>query len=141
MAKCEKNIPPLYADQRLMRQIFINLAGNAVKFSESNSTVIIEAAIQPDGDLCIAVIDEGIGIPSDKIDQALEPFGQINERAENAQNQGTGLGLPLAKAMVDLHGGTLDIQSEEGEGTTVYVTLPARRLVPEKDKQPLAEKR
>jgi two-component system cell cycle sensor histidine kinase PleC len=78
----------------------------------------------------VVVRDYGVGIPKDKIAQALEPFGQILETAHAAQiHQGTGLGLPLARAMVELHGGTLTLESDTGAGATVSITLPARRVL------------
>lgn len=69
----------------------------------------------------------------------MEPFGQVTDRAENAMYQGTGLGLPLAKAMVDLHDGTLRLDSELGKGTTVYVNFPSYRIIPRKEPMVNAE--
>ncbi len=127
-----ENLPNLQGDQRLIRQVLINLVTNAVKFSKAGDTVDIASYMLDDGRLQIKVTDEGMGIPKNKIEQAMEPFGQVNDRAENAMYQGTGLGLPLAKAMVDLHDGTLSLESEPGRGTTVFVNLPAYRIVPRK---------
>ena len=115
-----------------MRQILINLVANAVKFSESGGTVEISAFTLDDGRMQVNVSDEGIGIPKDKIKQAMEPFGQVSDQPENARQQGTGLGLPLAKAMVELHDGSLTLESEVGEGTTVFVSFPAYRVLPRK---------
>lgn len=125
----EDHLPLLRADPRLIRQVLINLVSNAIKFSGRGDTIWVSAAMQPDGDLQIVVKDEGIGIPSDKIREALEPFGQIHDSSVARDQQGTGLGLPLAKAMVELHGGTLRLQSAENIGTTVTIHLPSRRLV------------
>ena len=80
-----------------------------------------------------------MGIPEDKIDQALEPFGQISDRADNSLHNGTGLGLPLAKAMVNLHGGFLEIKSTLGQGTDVFISFPAERTVLKTKKPALAE--
>ena len=77
----------------------------------------------------IKVSDQGKGIPDGKIEQAMEPFGQVTSGEENSTIEGTGLGLPLAKAMVDLHDGTLHIESEVGKGTDVFVTFPAYRTL------------
>ncbi|MBL8638714.1 MAG: ATP-binding protein, partial [Alphaproteobacteria bacterium] len=84
-----------------------------------------------DGDLQIEVSDDGIGIPRDKISHALEPFGQIHDASVVSRDNvpGTGLGLPLAKAMVELHGGTLMLKSDIGKGTTVLITFPRTRAV------------
>lgn len=80
--------------------------------------------------MMIKVKDTGIGIPKNKIKRALEPFGQIYDSAHAAkENQGTGLGLPLAKAMVELHGGALHLESDSGKGATVTLTFPPRRVL------------
>jgi two-component system cell cycle sensor histidine kinase PleC len=135
----DEQLPDLYADKRLLRQILINLAGNAVKFSKVDSTVTIRADLADNNEFHITVSDEGVGIPEDQIDQALEPFGQISDRADNSLHNGTGLGLPLAKAMVNLHGGFLEIKSTVGQGTDVFITFPAERTVIKTKKPTLAQ--
>lgn len=126
----EKKLPKIFADVRLVRQILINLISNAVKFSHPGGIINIRAHMLPDEDLRIIVQDFGVGIPKDKIKEAMEPFGQIQETAHAIQeHQGTGLGLPLARAMTELHGGTLNIESDLGVGTTVVVDIPARRVL------------
>ncbi|MFP4313696.1 MAG: PAS domain-containing sensor histidine kinase [Alphaproteobacteria bacterium] len=125
----DDNLRPLHADQRLLRQILINLVTNAVKFSEKGGTITLDARILEDGRLRIIVEDEGLGIPEDKIKQAMEPFGQVSDKADNSHQRGTGLGLPLAKAMVELHGGTLELESGLGEGTKVSVYFPEERVM------------
>lgn len=130
--KVPETLPNLRGDQRLVRQILINLVTNAVKFSRTGGTVSIEAHMLSDDRLQMTITDQGVGIPKHKIRQAMEPFGQVSERAENSSHQGTGLGLPLAKAMVELHDGTLSLESEEGVGTTVFVTFPAYRIIARK---------
>lgn len=134
MANVADSLPNLKGDQRLIRQILINLVINAVKFSRTGtpSIVNVSAHILSDGQMQIIVADEGVGIPRDKIQQALEPFGQVSDRPENSSYQGTGLGLPLAKAMVDLHGGHLRLESDLGRGTTVYINFPAERILQRK---------
>lgn len=129
-SKIEKNLPPLHADPRLFRQVLINLASNAVKFSKRGGHIDMEAELDSDGEMRIIVRDDGIGIPKNKIKRALEPFGQIYDSAHAArENQGTGLGLPLAKAMVELHGGSLFLESDTGKGTIVTLSFPARRVL------------
>lgn len=130
--KCdiEKDLPPLHSDPRLLRQVLINLVSNAVKFSRRGGEIKISAELERDGHMRIMVKDNGIGIPKHKIKQALEPFGQINDSAHAAhEHQGTGLGLPLAKAMVELHGGSLSLESDSGRGTSVTLTFPPRRVL------------
>ncbi len=135
--------PDLWADERLIRQVLINLMTNAVKFSQPGGVVQVRSEILKGGALCLSIEDHGVGIPEGKIEQAMEPFGQVSEQAENAvHRQGTGLGLPLAKAMVELHGGRLSIESKENSGTTVFVELPAERLMAREDvsEKPVSQK-
>lgn len=123
------DLPLLQADPRLLRQILINLVGNAVKFSKKGGIIEARAGMLPSGEMEIIVKDDGIGIPKEKIKEALEPFGQIHDTAHAArENQGTGLGLPLAKAMMELHGGILNLESDTGKGTLVQLIFPANRV-------------
>jgi len=124
------DLPGLKSDPRLIRQVLINLVSNAIKFSKEGGKIHIKSYMKPDGDMVISVQDEGIGIPKEKIKDALEPFGQITDSQHAREQQGTGLGLPLAKAMIELHGGTLTLESDIGQGTKVIITLPERRVVP-----------
>lgn len=117
----------LVADERALKQILINLVSNAVKFSADRSIVRIEAVLRPEG-LRLAVIDQGIGIAEEDIPKALAPFTQIDGTFSRA-HEGTGLGLPLAKHLTELHGGMLTIESVPGEGTTVYIDLPVSRII------------
>lgn len=119
----------LVADERALKQILINLVSNAVKFSNDGSTVRVEGQVTARG-LRIAVIDQGVGIDVDDIPKALSPFTQLDGTLSRA-HEGTGLGLPLAKHMTELHGGKLSIESEVGKGTAVYVDLPAERITSE----------
>lgn len=114
-------------DEAKLRQVIINLVANAVKFSPNGGRVTVE--IDDAGDtLEIRVRDQGIGISTDDIAKVLRPFGQV-ENSLTRQYEGTGLGLPISKSLVELHGGALTIESELGVGTTVTVTLPADRIV------------
>ena len=124
----QPNMPPLYADPRLVRQILINLVGNAVKYSNTDGVIKVGAMQDEHANLIIFVSDEGVGIPKEKIALALEPFGQVSTAQSNEPVQGTGLGLPLAKAMTELHGGTLRLESDTGKGTKVFVEFPAERM-------------
>ncbi|MGH1378409.1 MAG: PAS domain-containing sensor histidine kinase [Alphaproteobacteria bacterium] len=118
------------ADYRLIRQVVINLMSNAIKFSPQGSQIRVATKLVNDGDLEISIEDDGDGIAEEKIDTALEPFGQVNDTPDKrvVGQQGTGLGLPLAKAMVELHGGTFQLESEFGVGTVVKFTIPSVRV-------------
>lgn len=123
----EPGMPYLLADERMARQILLNLVSNAVKFSPANSKVVIRGGVEK-GAITLSVTDNGIGIPADKIREVMEPFGQIGD-PRISQGQGTGLGLPLAKAMMELHGGSLAINSKSAKGTEVLCRFPRSRSV------------
>lgn len=127
--RVDPDVPYLYVDPRLTRQILINLATNAVKFSNRGGRIDLHASIGPDGGVRIVVSDNGIGIPRDRIKLAMEPFGQVSDSVVVRGMQGTGLGLPLARAMAELHGGGLTLESEQGKGTIVTIFFPASRSV------------
>jgi len=117
-----------------VRQILINIVGNSVKYCKTNGLIKVDTAVTDKGALRIVIQDNGIGIPKNRIQEALEPFGQIHMSADSANAiQGTGLGLPLAKAMTELHDGTLKLDSDLGKGTTVTIELPAGRLQKKKE--------
>lgn len=122
------DIPAVYADPRLIRQVLINLIGNAIKYSKSQGAIKIHGHVDPQGNLKLIVEDDGVGIPRSRIREALEPFGQVNMSAESNSIQGTGLGLPLAKAMIELHNGSFELESDIDQGTKVIMTLPASRV-------------
>lgn len=119
---------PLRGEERAIKQVLVNLMTNAIKFTPEGGTVGVKAHIDPFGRMCIAVSDTGIGIAPEDVPVALAPFGQI-ESVMSRKTQGTGLGLPLTKALVELHGGELQIKSAVGQGTTVSLLFPADRVV------------
>lgn len=118
----------LWADDVRIKQILLNLLSNAVKFTKPGSHVVINVRLCADHGCDISVADEGIGMDDDDIRIALDPFGQIDS-THTRHREGTGLGLPLTKGLVELHGGTLDITSEHNVGTTVTVRLPKERTI------------
>jgi signal transduction histidine kinase len=115
------------ADDRRMRQILINLLSNAVKFTPEGGQVHVSSALKNDG-LAIEVSDTGIGIAAENMAKVMTSFGQVESKVTR-KYEGSGLGLPLAKHLVELHGGTLTIQSQVDVGTTVTVMLPSNRIV------------
>jgi len=120
-------LPPVCADERRLRQVLLNLLSNAIKFTPRGGEVRIIAELR-NGGIAISVTDTGIGIAPEDIPRALERFGQIDSRLSR-KYEGTGLGLPLSKGLMELHGGTLDLTSVVGVGSTVTITLPPRRIV------------
>ena len=122
-----EDLPMLRADSRKLRQILANLLGNAVKFTRAGGKVLLKAWRDTDGSFVFQIVDTGIGIASGDIPKALSRFGQVNATLSR-EFEGTGLGLSLTEALVEMHGGTLDLQSELGVGTTVTVRFPAERI-------------
>ncbi len=124
------DLPALNADERKLKQILVNLLSNAIKFTKPTGRVTFRVRCEPDTGYLFQVIDTGIGIASTDIPKALSMFGQIDGHLSR-RHDGTGLGLPLTKALAELHGGTLEIESTVGVGTTATVRLPATRVVRE----------
>lgn len=126
------DLPPLYADRTRLRQILFNLVSNAVKFTPAGGTVLIQATHQDNLWLAICVRDTGIGIDPENLPQIMQPFAQIPS-AQSGKRRGTGLGLPLTKGLVELHGGSFEIASTPGEGTIVTIRLPVHAAVDASD--------
>lgn len=124
------DLPLLFADERKLKQILVNLVSNAVKFTGADGQVTLKAWCRPESGFVFQVIDTGIGMAPEDVPKALSQFGQIDSDL-NRKYEGTGLGLPLAKSLIELHGGYLDLQSEVGAGTTVTVRFPANRILRE----------
>jgi signal transduction histidine kinase len=116
-------LPPALGDARRVAQVLNNLVGNAVKFTPEGGSVRVAVSLEPDGLLSVSVTDTGIGIPDDKLAQVFEPFYQA-DNSLTRQHGGSGLGLPIARSLVEAMGGTLMIESREGAGSTFRFTLP-----------------
>ncbi len=123
------DLPIVVADGRRIQQVLLNLLSNAIKFTPEGGEVMVRARWSPEFGLQVSIRDTGIGISADKIHMVFEPFGQV-ENAFTKKYEGTGLGLPLAKALVELHGGDFTMESELNVGTTVSFTLPAELAAP-----------
>lgn len=117
------NLPVVKGDAKKLRQIFANLITNAIKFSKRGDTVTISVAPSNERGITVVIRDTGIGMTSEVLDIAQTPFGQA-DGGRDRMNEGTGLGLPIAKALIELHGGKLQITSTKGEGTEAAVILP-----------------
>ncbi len=124
----KNGFPRLYADERRTKQIVINLLTNAIKFTPEGGEVTLKATQNNDDTLTLSVADTGIGMDAEGIKMALIQFGQVDSSLDR-KYEGTGLGLPLTQLLVELHGGEMLIESEPGNGTTVFVNFPAERLI------------
>jgi len=127
-ADISEDLPVLYADERRLKQILLNLLSNAVKFSPENNEIFIEVGLAENGSMVFVISDTGIGMDEKGLAKAMEPFGQIDS-TQARKFEGTGLGLPLSRSFTELHGGTLEIGSEKGKGTSVTVTFPKERIL------------
>ncbi len=116
------------ADERMVRQVLTNLLSNAMKFTNPNGTIGVHVEIIHDGGVAIVVQDDGVGIPADKLSTILEPFSQAEDSYSRSQG-GIGLGLPIARSLVEIHGGSLKIESVFGEGTQARILFPRSRVV------------
>jgi signal transduction histidine kinase len=122
------DLPRLFGDRRRIRQVLLNLVSNAVKFTPRGGSVRVAAAAGAEGGLVLTVSDTGIGIDAADIARVFEPFVQLG-RDKGISGEGTGLGLPLCKELVELHGGTVSLTSQPGVGTKVSAAFPASRTI------------
>jgi len=122
------SLPMVRGDDTKLGQIFSNIVSNAVKFTPRGGSIVVEAVEQGNGGVMVSVRDTGIGMTPDEIRVALEPFGQV-DGALARWREGTGLGLPIAKSLVELHGGELLVASAKDTGTVVTVMLPPAHQV------------
>jgi signal transduction histidine kinase len=121
-------LPQVHCDERAIKQVLLNLASNAVKFTPPGGHVCVFAHTEPNGEIAFGVSDTGVGIAPEDRKRVFENFGQGRHDVVTA-DKGTGLGLPIVRGLVAAHGGRITLESEIGEGTTVIVHLPARRAV------------
>ena len=128
MADIGARLPAIHADERRLQQVLLNLLSNAIKFTPDGGRVAVEAALDLEDGLTIRVTDNGVGIPPAAVERVLEPFVQADPSLQR-DHTGSGLGLAVAKSLIELHGGRLTIDSALGEGTAVAVLIPASRLL------------
>ena len=123
------DLPALHADFRMIKQILLNLLSNAAKFTPEGGRVTIGASWKSGEGLFLSVADTGIGMSARDVEKALSAFGQVDSKIAR-RHHGAGLGLPIARAHAELHGGSLSVESREGRGTRVTLVLPQARLRP-----------
>jgi signal transduction histidine kinase len=117
----------LCADTRAVKQVLLNFLSNAVKFTPEGGNVWARSSVLADGSLSLCVTDSGIGMTEAETEVALSPFGQIDSKLAR-KHEGTGLGLPISKSLMELHGGTVRVMSEPEAGTTLEAIFPASRV-------------
>jgi two-component system cell cycle sensor histidine kinase PleC len=126
VAKGLEGLGEIRADERLVRQMILNIMSNAIKFTPDRGTIEFEGGTTPDGGIFLAMRDTGIGMSEDEIEMALKPFVQVDSSIARRYG-GSGLGLSITKRFIELHGGRLEIESLKGEGTRVTLYFPAAR--------------
>ena len=122
------NLGAIWGDERALRQVLINIVGNAIRYSREQGHVTISAKQQSDGGISIAIADNGLGISSEKLAKVFEPFVQGNDDYRRT-HEGAGLGLAIAKSLVEYHDGRIEIDSTLDVGTTVRIEIPATRVI------------
>lgn len=122
------SVPKIVADPKTLRQITLNLLSNAIKFNRSGGQVIVSLVLDPNGEVHLRVRDTGHGMSKADLEAALQPFRRLNA---SASTEGSGLGLPLTKALVEANRASFSINSEEDEGTLAEVTFPPQRVLAE----------
>lgn len=120
-------LPMANVDSRRLKQIILNLMSNSIKFTPPGGRITLRGELLAPRGLRLSVVDTGIGMSKDELQIALEQFGQIDSELSR-QHNGTGLGLPITRSLIELHGGELEVESRKGVGTTVHVWLPMQRL-------------
>ncbi len=132
----QSSLPDIVADTRSIKQVALNLLSNAVRFTAPGGQVIVSTSYEMNGDVVMRVRDTGIGMTKSEVEQALKPFRQINalerrkaESARDWRSEGTGLGLPLTKAMVEANRAQFSIDSTPGQGTVVEIAFPPTRVL------------
>lgn len=121
-------VPSVVADMRSIKQIVLNILANAIRFTPSGGQIIVSTAYEPNGSVALRIRDTGVGMTRTELEQAMKPFRQVHTGTRN-RGDGTGLGLPLTKAMVDANRATFAISSAPNEGTLVEITFPSQRVL------------
>ncbi|MFC3072440.1 sensor histidine kinase [Shinella pollutisoli] len=123
------NVPQVVADLRSIKQIALNILSNAIRFTPSGGQIVVSTAYEANGSVVLRIRDTGIGMTRSELEQAMKPFRQVTTGTTRKRGDGTGLGLPLTKAMVDANRATFSISSTPNEGTLVEVTFPSPRVL------------
>jgi PAS domain S-box-containing protein len=123
-----QSVPNVVADLRSVKQIAINILANAIRFTPSGGQIVVSTAYEPTGSVALRIRDTGVGMSKTDLEQAMKPFGQVSPGARH-RGDGTGLGLPLTRAMTEANRALFSIQSSPNEGTLVEITFPPQRVL------------
>ena len=121
-------MPQIVADLRSIKQIALNILSNAIRFTPSGGQIVVSTAYEANGSVVLRIRDTGVGMTRSELEQAMKPFRQVTTGARK-RGDGTGLGLPLTKAMVDANRANFSISSTPNEGTLVEVIFPSPRVL------------
>lgn len=124
-----QSVPPIVADLRSIKQIMLNVLSNAIKFTPSGGQIVVSTAYEANGSVVLRIRDTGIGMTRAELEQAMKPFRQVSASSSRVRGDGTGLGLPLTKAMVDANRANFSITSAPNEGTLVEISFPSQRVL------------
>ncbi|MBB3656308.1 PAS domain S-box-containing protein [Rhizobium sp. BK650] len=124
-----QSVPDVVADLRSIKQIALNILSNAIRFTPSGGQIVVSTSYEANGSVAMRVRDTGIGMTRSELDQAMKPFRQVSSTQSRHRGDGTGLGLPLTKAMVDANRAIFSIHSAPNEGTLVEITFPSQRVL------------
>ncbi|GAA3060935.1 two-component system sensor histidine kinase PdhS1 [Rhizobium viscosum] len=124
-----QSVPDVVADLRSIKQIALNILSNAIRFTPSGGQIVVSTSYEANGSVAMRVRDTGIGMTRSELDQAMKPFRQVSSTQSRHRGDGTGLGLPLTKAMVDANRAIFSINSAPNEGTLVEITFPSQRVL------------
>jgi signal transduction histidine kinase len=124
-----ERLPDVVADTRSVKQILINILANAIKFTPSGGQIVVSTSYEPNGSVFLRIRDTGIGMTREELEQAMKPFKQAQSGAARQRGEGTGLGLPLTKAMTEANRATFSVSSAPNEGTLVEIAFPSQRVL------------
>ena len=124
-----QSVPQIVADLRSIKQIMLNILSNAIKFTPSGGQIVVSTAYEANGSVVLRIRDTGIGMNRAELEQAMKPFRQVSASSNRVRGDGTGLGLPLTKAMVDANRANFSITSAPNEGTLVEISFPSQRVL------------
>lgn len=122
-------LPDVVADTRSVKQILINILANAIKFTPAGGQIVVSTSYEPSGSVLLRIRDTGIGMSREELEQAMKPFKQAPSGAARQRGEGTGLGLPLTKAMTEANRATFSVSSTPNEGTLVEIAFPSQRVL------------